>query len=390
MAGGRAFGYRWGIRLNASGSSKTSPTAFNIWVLSLPSAVPLCLAVHASPVFFAIRRGRVPPLLQLHSSPYWFALRPTSRSPLLAREDWEPRDLFSAMSYAGGSRSCSSWGPPCSRHGCTLHLSAPPSPSKLFVIAVWASLPVQSPSPRICPSRQCDSGFVALVMLACQFASPNLSGRTFAASVSASEPFKSRYFVLSRFICCDGPRHLSAACLLCASVTVYSQRRSFSALPWHGTPWPRFHVPSLTEPRFPCSSPPLAALLSTLIAAFLGSVAGLRAAGSNDCCSQQPTSLPRFALALSSARVRLVAPGCSPLVSVVIAFLMMGWLGLAASVASSAPAGARPGFRFPSAGRAPPAASLPAVLASCIAKSPPAFYAQFFISIPLFILTSEP
>jgi len=134
---------------------------------------------------------------------------------------------------------------------------------------------------------------------------------------------------------------------------------------------------------------PAAALLSTLIAAFLGSVAGLLGGWFERmvlAATDLSLALPwLFLLLVVRALLPLDVP---PLVSVVIAFLMMGLLGWQASVRVIC-ASAR-GVRdsdFLLLARSTGCKPARLLWRHVAPNLRPLFYAQFFISIPLFILT---
>lgn len=134
---------------------------------------------------------------------------------------------------------------------------------------------------------------------------------------------------------------------------------------------------------------PAAALLSTLIAAVLGSVAGLLGGRFEKivlAATDLSLALPWLFLLLT---VRALLPlDVSPLVSVVIAFLMMGLLGWQASVRVIC-ASAR-GIRdsdFLLLARSSGCKSTQLFLRHIFPNLRPLFYVQFWISIPLFILT---
>ena len=134
---------------------------------------------------------------------------------------------------------------------------------------------------------------------------------------------------------------------------------------------------------------PAAALLSTLISAFLGSVAGLLGGWFERmvlAATDLSLALPwLFLLLVVRALLPLDVP---PLVSVVIAFLMMGLLGWQASVRVIC-ASAR-GVRdsdFLLLARSTGCKSTRLLWRHVAPNLRPLFYAQFFISIPLFILT---
>ena len=134
---------------------------------------------------------------------------------------------------------------------------------------------------------------------------------------------------------------------------------------------------------------PAAAVLSTLIAAFLGSAAGLLGGWFERivlAATDLSLALPwLFLLLVIRALLPLDVP---PLVSVTIAFLMMGLLGWQASVRviCAAARGVRDSdylLLARSSGCTPSR-----LLWRHVAPNlRPLFYAQFFISIPLFILT---
>jgi peptide/nickel transport system permease protein len=134
---------------------------------------------------------------------------------------------------------------------------------------------------------------------------------------------------------------------------------------------------------------PAAAFLSTLIAAFLGSVTGLRGGWFERivlAATDLSLALPWLFLLLV---VRAMLPlDVSPLLSVVIAFLMMGLLGWQASVRVIC-AAAR-GIResdFLLLARSSGCKQARLMLHHVAPNLRPLFYTQFLISIPLFILT---
>jgi peptide/nickel transport system permease protein len=134
---------------------------------------------------------------------------------------------------------------------------------------------------------------------------------------------------------------------------------------------------------------PAAALLATLIAAVLGSVAGLLGGWFERivlAATDLSLALPwLFLLLVVRAMLPLDVP---PLVSVVIAFLMMGLLGWQASVRVIC-AAAR-GIRdsdFLLLARSSGCKPARLLLRHVAPNLRPLFHAQFFISIPLFILT---
>ena len=134
---------------------------------------------------------------------------------------------------------------------------------------------------------------------------------------------------------------------------------------------------------------PAAALLSTLIAAFLGSVAGLLGGWFERivlAATDLSLALPWLFLLLV---VRAILPlDVPPLVSVVIAFLMMGLLGWQASVRviCAAARGVRDSD-FLLLARSTGCKPARLVWRHVAPNLRPLFFAQFFISIPLFILT---
>jgi peptide/nickel transport system permease protein len=134
---------------------------------------------------------------------------------------------------------------------------------------------------------------------------------------------------------------------------------------------------------------PAAALLSTLIAALLGSVAGLLGGWFERivlAATDLSLALPwLFLLLVVRAMLPLDVP---PLVSVVIAFLMMGLLGWQVSVRVIC-AAAR-GIRdsdFLLLARSSGCSPARVLLRHVAPNLRPLFYVQFLISIPLFILT---
>jgi len=134
---------------------------------------------------------------------------------------------------------------------------------------------------------------------------------------------------------------------------------------------------------------PAAALLSTLIAAFLGSVAGLLGGWFERivlAATDLSLALPwLFLLLVVRALLPLDVP---PLVSVVIAFLMMGLLGWQASVrVICAAARSVRDSDFLLLARSTGCKPARLVWRHVAPNLRPLFYAQFFISIPLFILT---
>ena len=134
---------------------------------------------------------------------------------------------------------------------------------------------------------------------------------------------------------------------------------------------------------------PAAALLSTLIAALLGSAAGLLGGWFERivlAVTDLSLALPwLFLLLLVRAMLPLDVP---PLVSVVIAFLMMGLLGWQASVRviCAAARGVRDSD-FLLLARSSGCKPSRLILCHMAPNLRPLFYAQFLISIPLFILT---
>jgi peptide/nickel transport system permease protein len=134
---------------------------------------------------------------------------------------------------------------------------------------------------------------------------------------------------------------------------------------------------------------PAAALLSTLIAALLGSAAGLLGGWFERivlAATDLSLALPwLFLLLVVRALLPLDVP---PLVSVVIAFLMMGLLGWQASVrvVCAAARGVRDSD-FLLLARSSGCKPARLLLRHVAPNFRPLFYAQFLISIPLFILT---
>jgi peptide/nickel transport system permease protein len=134
---------------------------------------------------------------------------------------------------------------------------------------------------------------------------------------------------------------------------------------------------------------PAAALLSTLIAALLGSAAGLLGGWFERvvlAATDLSLALPwLFFLLVVRALLPLDVP---PLVSVTIAFLMMGLLGWQASVRviCAAARGVRDSD-FLLLARSSGCKPARLLLCHVVPNLRPLFYAQFFISIPLFILT---
>jgi peptide/nickel transport system permease protein len=134
---------------------------------------------------------------------------------------------------------------------------------------------------------------------------------------------------------------------------------------------------------------PAAALLSTLLAGLLGGVAGYLggwwerlAMGATDLV----LSLPWLFLLLT---VRALLPlNVSPLESVLITFALLGLLGWAAA-ARVVCAGARAlrSSDFILQARAGGCRAVRVLLAHVLPNLKPALYAQFWISIPVFILT---
>lgn len=134
---------------------------------------------------------------------------------------------------------------------------------------------------------------------------------------------------------------------------------------------------------------PAASLLSTLIAAILGSAVGLLG-GWFERVTLSTTdlslALPWLFLLLT---VRAMLPlNVPPLLSVIIAFLMMGLLGWQASVRviCSAARGIR-NSDFLLLARSSGCKPSRLLLQHVMSNLRPIFYAQFLISIPLFVLT---
>jgi peptide/nickel transport system permease protein len=134
---------------------------------------------------------------------------------------------------------------------------------------------------------------------------------------------------------------------------------------------------------------PAAALLSTLIAALLGSAAGFLGgwfARIVLALTDLSLALPWLFLLLT---VRAMLPlDVSPMLSVTIAFLMMGLLGWQASVRviSGAARGVKDSDYLLLA-RSSGCKPMRLLLCHVAPNLRPLFYAQFWISIPLFILT---
>ena len=134
---------------------------------------------------------------------------------------------------------------------------------------------------------------------------------------------------------------------------------------------------------------PAAAFLSALIAALLGSIAGLLGGWFERivlAATDLSLALPwLFLLLVVRAMLPLDVP---PLVSVVIAFLMMGLLGWQASVRviCAAARGVRDSD-FLLLARSSGCKPARLLLCQVAPNLRPLFYTQFFISIPLFILT---
>ncbi len=134
---------------------------------------------------------------------------------------------------------------------------------------------------------------------------------------------------------------------------------------------------------------PAAALLSTFIAALLGSAAGLLGGWFERivlAATDLSLALPwLFLLLVVRALLPLDVP---PLVSVAIAFLMMGLLGWQASVRviCAAARGVRDSD-FLLLARSSGCKPVRLLLRHVAPNLRPLFYVQFFISIPLFILT---
>jgi peptide/nickel transport system permease protein len=134
---------------------------------------------------------------------------------------------------------------------------------------------------------------------------------------------------------------------------------------------------------------PAASLLSTIIAALLGSAAGLLGGWFERIVlvvTDLSLALPWLFLLLM---IRAMLPlDVQPLVSVVIAFLMMGLLGWQASVRviCAAARGVRDSD-FLLLARSSGCKPTRLLLWHVMPNLRPLFYAQFWISIPLFILT---
>src|SRR5713101_4444692 len=134
---------------------------------------------------------------------------------------------------------------------------------------------------------------------------------------------------------------------------------------------------------------PAASLLSTLIAALLGSAAGLLGGWFERIVlvvTDLSLALPWLFLLLM---IRAMLPlDVQPLVSVVIAFLMMGLLGWQGSVRviCAAARGVRDSD-FLLLARSSGCRPTRLLLRHVMPNLRPLFYAQFWISVPLFILT---
>ncbi len=134
---------------------------------------------------------------------------------------------------------------------------------------------------------------------------------------------------------------------------------------------------------------PAAALLSTFIAALLGSAAGFIGGWFEQlvlALTDLSLALPWLFLLLT---VRAILPlDVPPMVSVVIAFLMMGLLGWQASVRviCAATRGIKDSD-FLLLARSTGCQPARLLLRHVVPNLRPLFYAQFLISIPLFILT---
>jgi peptide/nickel transport system permease protein len=134
---------------------------------------------------------------------------------------------------------------------------------------------------------------------------------------------------------------------------------------------------------------PAAALLSTLIAALLGSAAGFLGGWFERiilAVTDLSLALPWLFLLLT---VRAILPlDVPPMVSVIIAFLMMGLLGWQASVrVICAAARGVKDSDFLLLARSSGCKPARLLLRHVAPNLRPLFYAQFWISIPLFILT---
>ena len=134
---------------------------------------------------------------------------------------------------------------------------------------------------------------------------------------------------------------------------------------------------------------PAAALLSTLLAALIGGIAGYRGGAWQQlamAATDLVLSLPWLFLLIT---VRALLPlNVSPLASVLITFLLLGLLGWAAAarvVCAGAAAIRRSGFLLQA--RATGAHGWRLVLLQVLPNLKPLLFAQFWISIPVFILS---
>jgi peptide/nickel transport system permease protein len=134
---------------------------------------------------------------------------------------------------------------------------------------------------------------------------------------------------------------------------------------------------------------PAAALLSSLLAAFVGGIAGF-AGGWVDRCVMAATdlflSLPWLFLLIT---VRALLPlNVSPIISVLITFAMLGclgWAGAARIICADARAFAQSDFIL--LARASGSDGFRLLWRHLVPNLKPVLYAQFWISVPVFILT---
>jgi ABC-type dipeptide/oligopeptide/nickel transport system permease subunit len=134
---------------------------------------------------------------------------------------------------------------------------------------------------------------------------------------------------------------------------------------------------------------PAAALLSSLLAAFIGGIAGF-AGGRLERCVMAGTdlflSLPWLFLLIT---VRALLPlNVSPMVSVLITFAMLGclgWAGAARIICADARSIAQSDFIL--LARASGSSGFRLLWRHLVPNLKPVLYAQFWISVPVFILT---
>lgn len=192
---------------------------------------------------------------------------------------------------------------------------------------------------------------------------------------------------------------VSAACLLANFVAPASYAHQFRELP-NAAP-SRQHLlgtDDLGRDRFSrvlygtrvsLLLAPAAALLTTLLAAFIGGVAGF-AGGWLQRCVMAGTdlflSLPWLFLLIT---VRALLPlNVSPIVSVVITFTLLGclgWAGAARVICADARALSQSDFIL--LARASGSSGFRLLWRHLVPNLKPILYAQFWISVPVFILT---